>query len=79
MPKLVLRFLMLIMATSKMLHLQMPELDASGQMRTATRTLKVNVPPGASAGQQLRLAQQGAPGMGGGPAWGYLSGDRDIA
>lgn len=53
---------------AKMLQLQMPEMDASGRMRTTVRTLKVNIPAGATAGQQLRLAGQGAPGIGGGPA-----------
>lgn len=38
------------------------------QLHREVRTLKVNVPAGVSQGQQLRLAQQGAPGIGGGPA-----------
>lgn len=53
---------------TKMLQMQIPEIDASGQMHTALRTIKVIVPPGAAQGQQLRLAKQGNPGMGGGPA-----------
>jgi len=54
--------------TSKTVQLQIPEMDASGRMRAAVRALKVTIPPGASTGQQLRLAGQGTPGIGGGPA-----------
>lgn len=55
--------------SSKTLQLQVPEIDpASGQMHYKTRTLKINIPPGAQSGQQLRLAGQGNPGIGGGPA-----------
>lgn len=51
---------------TKMLQMQIPEMDASGQMHHSSRTIKVIVPPGAEEGQQLRLAKQGGPGMGGG-------------
>lgn len=54
--------------TSKMLQLQIPEMDAHGRMHQSMRTLKVNIPAGALTGQQLRLAQQGGQGIGGGPA-----------
>jgi len=54
--------------TTKTFQLQVPEVDAAGQVRYALRTIKVTIPPGAMQGQQLRLAQQGNPGMGGGPA-----------
>lgn len=53
---------------TKMLKLEVPEIDASGRMRTQTRTLKVNLPAGAYEGQQVRLAKQGGPGSGGAPA-----------
>ncbi|VVC75309.1 Curved DNA-binding protein [Aquicella siphonis] len=53
---------------TKTLQLQMPEVDASGAMRSAVRTIKVTIPPGASQGQQLRLAKQGGPGIGGADA-----------
>jgi curved DNA-binding protein len=33
-----------------------------------TQTLKVTIPPGVTTGQQLRLANQGSPGIGGAPA-----------
>ncbi len=53
--------------TTKNLHLELPEMDASGRVHTKSRVLKVNIPPGAMPGQQLRLAGQASPGMGGGP------------
>jgi curved DNA-binding protein len=53
---------------TKTLQLQTPEIDASGQLRHSMRAIKVNIPAGVLPGQQLRLAKQGAPGMGGGPA-----------
>lgn len=54
--------------THKTLQLQMPEVDAHGRVHHKLRTIKVNIPAGAVTGQQLRLAGQGGPGMGGGPA-----------
>src|SRR5579862_471984 len=53
---------------SKMLQLQIPEIDANGQLRQHLRTLKVNIPAGAMPSQQLRLAGQAGPGVGGAPA-----------
>jgi curved DNA-binding protein len=52
---------------SKTIQLEMPEVDASGQMRHALRTLKITIPPGTISGQQMRLAKQGLPGTGKGP------------
>ncbi len=49
-------------------RLQMPELDARGHVALKQRTLNVTIPRGIAAGQQIRLAGQGAPGFGGGPA-----------
>lgn len=50
-------------------QLQMPEMDPeTGTVHNKFRTIKVTIPPGIEAGQQLRLANQGNPGMGGGPA-----------
>jgi curved DNA-binding protein len=46
------------------LTLRSPELDASGQVILRERTLQVNIPKGVYAGQQIRLANQGAPGLG---------------
>lgn len=50
---------------TRSLQLSMPEVDSRGQMRPRVRTLKVSIPAGVTQGQQLRLAKQGAPGMGG--------------
>lgn len=42
--------------------------DASGRLATDERTLNVQIPKGVKEGQHIRLAGQGSPGMGGGPA-----------
>lgn len=54
--------------TARSLQLQMPTVTPNGEMQTETKTLKVTIPAGAQEGQQLRLAKQGAPGIGGGSA-----------
>ena len=46
--------------------LRMPEIDAEGRLVSKERTLNVQVPKGILAGQQIRLAGQGAPAPGGG-------------
>ena len=46
--------------------LHMPTQDASGHVRTQERKLDVSIPKGIKAGQNLRLAGQGGPGMGAG-------------
>lgn len=48
--------------------LRMPMLDAQGRMTMQERTLDVSIPKGVRAGQHLRLAGQGGPGLGGAPA-----------
>lgn len=48
--------------------LDLPEIDARGEIHLGRRTIAVNLPRGTSAGRQLRLAGQGGPGFGGGPA-----------
>jgi curved DNA-binding protein len=53
---------------SKTIHFQVPERDANGQLHHETRTLKITIPVGTVPGQQLRLAKQGMPGIGGGHA-----------
>ena len=53
---------------TRSIKLQVPELDASGHVHTRTRTLNVKIPKGVTAGQRIRLAGQGAPGLGDGPA-----------
>ncbi len=54
-------------ATSSLV-LQVPELDKNGRVQTRRRTLKVRIPKGVKQGQHIRLAGQGAPGFGQGPA-----------
>jgi curved DNA-binding protein len=46
--------------------LHMPTQDASGHVSTQERKLDVSIPKGIKAGQNLRLAGQGGPGMGAG-------------
>ena len=48
--------------------LRHPELDEQGRVTYRSRTLNVQIPKGITAGQQIRLAGQGSPGAGGGPA-----------
>ena len=50
------------------IRLQVPETDANGRVQHKIQTLKITIPAGVISGQQLRLAKQGAPGIGGGPA-----------
>lgn len=50
------------------LSLRTPVPDDSGRIVFRERQLEVNIPRGVRTGQQLRLAGQGAPGLGGGPA-----------
>jgi len=53
---------------SRSIALQMPEVTADGHVVTRKRTLKVRIPKGIRQGQQIRLAGQGATGMGSGKA-----------
>lgn len=48
--------------------LHVPEVDAQGHVTTKERVLKVTIPKGVKQGQHIRLAGQGNPGMGEGPA-----------
>ncbi|MEO6032728.1 MAG: DnaJ C-terminal domain-containing protein [Burkholderiaceae bacterium] len=50
------------------LSLRMPALDTDGRVAMRERVLDVNIPKGMRAGQHLRLAGQGGPGLGDGPA-----------
>ncbi len=52
---------------TRTLTLHSPELDASGHVALHERQLAVNIPKGIRAGQQIRLAGQGSPGLGGEP------------
>lgn len=53
---------------TRQISLRVPEVDAQGRVALKTRTLNVKIPQGVREGQVIRLAGQGAPGMGGGPA-----------
>ena len=53
-----------IHGATRTITLQVPEVDQQGHVQTRTRTLNVNIPKGVKQGQQIRLAGQGAPGMG---------------
>lgn len=53
---------------TRQIALRVPQMDAQGRVQLAIRTLNVKIPKGVRAGQVIRLAGQGAPGMGGSPA-----------
>lgn len=48
--------------------MRVPEMDANGHVTMRERRLDVNIPKGIREGQHLRLAGQGGPGRGQGPA-----------
>lgn len=50
------------------LTLQRPTVDQSGHVSTRPHTLEVNIPKGITEGQRIRLAGQGAEGIGQGPS-----------
>jgi curved DNA-binding protein len=50
------------------LSLQRVALDAQGRPQPTTQQLNVRIPAGVVDGQQIRVAAQGQPGIGGGPA-----------
>lgn len=51
--------------TSRSLTLRMPKLDSQGRTLLTEHTLNVRIPKGVHAGQVIRLAGQGGPGMAG--------------
>jgi curved DNA-binding protein len=53
---------------SRSITLQVPGRDDHGRVTTRARTLNVRIPKGIRQGQQIRLAGQGGPGIGGGEA-----------
>jgi curved DNA-binding protein len=53
---------------TRQISLRVPKIDAQGRVALESRTLNVKIPKGVREGQVIRLAGQGAPGMGGGPA-----------
>ena len=50
---------------TRAIALRAPQIDPQGRMAVASRTLNVSIPKGIRAGQHIRLAGQGTPGMGG--------------
>ena len=53
---------------TRQIALRVPQMDAHGRVQLVPRTLKVKIPVGVRAGQVIRLAGQGAPGVGGAAA-----------
>lgn len=51
----------------RQLSLRVPTMDTRGRAQLGNRTLSVRIPKGVREGQLIRLAGQGAPGMGGAP------------
>ena len=49
---------------TRTLTLHVPEIDPRGHVITRERSLNVQIPKGIRQGQQIRLAGQGAPGIG---------------
>lgn len=56
------------LGAARAVTLRVPRADADGRVRTETRTLQVQIPKGVREGQTIRLAGQGGPGAGDGPA-----------
>jgi curved DNA-binding protein len=54
--------------TARQVAMRVPQHDAQGRVLMQEKTLSVNIPKGVTPGQQLRLAGQGHPGIGGGPS-----------
>jgi curved DNA-binding protein len=54
--------------SSRTLSLQMPVVDQDGSVSLQDRKIAVHIPKGISEGQHIRLAGQGSPTFGGGPA-----------
>jgi curved DNA-binding protein len=51
---------------TRMVTLQMPEMDGAGRLKLRSRNIELTIPRGIRAGQQLRLPRQGGPGFGDG-------------
>jgi len=66
--KILIRLEDAYQGATRSIQLQVPELTPDGHVTLRRRTLQVKIPKGIAAGQQIRLAGQGAPGVEGGPA-----------
>ena len=66
--KILIRLEDAYQGATRSIQLQVPELTPDGHVTLRKRTLQVKIPRGIAAGQQIRLAGQGAPGIEGGPA-----------
>lgn len=53
---------------TRIITLQMPQVDARGHVSMQERQIEFTIPPGIRAGQHIRLAGQGSPGIGEGSA-----------
>jgi curved DNA-binding protein len=53
---------------SQTIELKGPQLGDDGRVTLQPRTLKITIPAGITEGKRIRLAGQGSPGQGGGPA-----------
>jgi len=53
---------------TRTITLRVPKVTPDGHVRSGEHSLKVKIPKGIKPGQRIRLAGQGAPGMGQGPA-----------
>ena len=53
---------------TRSIRLQTTDMDARGRPQSQTKTYQVKIPAGISEGSRIRLAGQGSPGPGGGPA-----------
>ena len=54
--------------TTRTITLGVPEVTPDGHVTMREQSLNVRIPKGIKPGQQIRLAGQGGPGMGGGEA-----------